>query len=75
MEELSNERWQQIKLHFPPSTTNFFNLYLKLHLLHLYHLVEFFLPLPCFCIYSTFIALYAIDSHGHSTIVFLFNST
>jgi hypothetical protein len=49
MDELSNERWQQIKLHFPPSITNFPYLYLKLHLLHLYYLAESFLPLPHLC--------------------------
>jgi hypothetical protein len=75
MDELSNEHWQQIKLHIPPFTTNFFDLYMKLHLLYLYYLVESFLPLPCLHIYSTLIALYAIDSCGHSTIMCLFNST
>jgi len=74
MNELSNEHWQYIKLHFPSSTTNFPNLYLKLHLLHLYCLAKSFLSLPCLCIYSIFIALHAIHSHGHSTIVSLFNS-
>jgi hypothetical protein len=75
MDELSNKHWQQIKLHFPPSTTYFFDLYMKLHLLHPYYLVESFLPLPHLCIYFTLIALYAIDSSGHSAIVTLFNST
>jgi hypothetical protein len=31
MDKLSNEHWQQIKLHIPPFTTNFSNLYSKLH--------------------------------------------
>jgi hypothetical protein len=75
MDELSNECWQQIKLHFPPSIINFPDLYLKLHLLHPYYLAEFFLPLPCLCVYSIFIALYATDSHAHSIMMFLFNST
>jgi hypothetical protein len=56
MDELSNEHWQQIKLQFSPSIIIFFDLYLKLHLFHLYYLAESFLPLPCLCIYSTFIA-------------------
>jgi len=38
-----------IKLYFPPSTTNFLDLYLKLHLLHLYCLAESFLLLPHVC--------------------------
>jgi hypothetical protein len=37
---------------FSPSTINFPNLYLKLHLLHPYGLVKSFLPLPYLCIYS-----------------------
>ncbi len=74
MDAISNEHWQQIKLHFPPSI-NFPNLYLKLHLFHLYYLAEYFLILPCLCIYSIFTTLYATDSHGHLTIVFLFNAT
>ncbi len=40
-----------IKLHFPPSTTNF----PKLHLFHPYCLVEYFLPLPHVCNRETFI--------------------
>jgi len=75
MVELSNEHWQQIKLHSPPSILFYFDLYMKLHLFHPYCLVESFLPLPHLYIYFTFIALYAIDSHGHLTIVNLFNST
>jgi hypothetical protein len=57
MDELSNECWQEIKLHFPPSTTNFPDPYLKLHLLHLYYLAESFLPLPGLCILSIFTTL------------------
>jgi len=41
-DELSNECWQQIKLHFPLSTTNYPNLEFKLHLFHPYCLVDLF---------------------------------
>jgi hypothetical protein len=43
------------KLHFPPSTTNFLDLYLNLHLFHPYYLVASFLPLPHVYNHETFI--------------------
>jgi hypothetical protein len=75
MDELSNEHWQQIKLQFSPSIIIFLLSILEVTFIPFYYLVESFLPLPCLCIYSTLTALYATNSHGHLTIVFLFNST